>query len=438
MKKMLPLVLAAVFLSLCVGCQSIPQIDPAAAASNAVAIYTNFLAALEPGEAGPDTPAQTNAWPKACAELKCAMATPLFVMRDTEMAAKQAAQIKGSGKFNSIASLVDLQSGRDYIVAGRTATALAAQSRRIIENTLSLGLTPVVLIRNDWKVRTKGIPSLGGAEAPSNDADFYTAAMLEQEKAFCASFRDLWPYVHLQLSIEPNHKDSAAFALSLAQYLRAEGFANKLIVNPLGDAVAAHESIRADVRADLSAANVTWARSWHSASAPPDGTWNTDGNNSITDANFGEWVSRLENSGKEYILWSKTLANSSGAFPTSMFPAVPEVVQPATNAPDPAAKGALWKPVSESNGKLVVLLPDAFTGKTPKTLKLVAAGKTLEEAKLASVANGNREHYRFKSPGSKYPSNCQFVVEASGYKYSWTVKTPSARSSDMKATRDPL
>lgn len=69
----------------------------------------------------------------------------------------------------------------------------------------------------------------------------------------------------------------------------------------------------------------------------------------------------------------------------------------------------LWKPVSYSNGKLVVLLPAKFNG-------LIDSPATIngERGTYTSTANGNRAHFRFSKPGSAYGSNVEVTWGAGG------------------------
>ena len=79
------------------------------------------------------------------------------------------------------------------------------------------------------------------------------------------------------------------------------------------------------------------------------------------------------------------------------------------------ADGFLWKPVSEGDGNLVVLLPTELRGlidrveihssmpPSPETL--------LEEGRFdGDDKNGNRLHYRFEQPGAEYGDNVNLVA----------------------------
>lgn len=63
--------------------------------------------------------------------------------------------------------------------------------------------------------------------------------------------------------------------------------------------------------------------------------------------------------------------------------------------------GFLWKPVSESTGNLVVLLPPGQKG--PVTI--TDANGNVHTGTFTGVANGGREHYRFPQAGSSYGQN---------------------------------
>jgi hypothetical protein len=68
--------------------------------------------------------------------------------------------------------------------------------------------------------------------------------------------------------------------------------------------------------------------------------------------------------------------------------------------------GFLWKPVSDSNGKLVVLAPAGLTGKIRDCRVLRSSGAVIEAGRYVGVHNGGREHFRFNRPGRDYPAGC--------------------------------
>ncbi len=88
------------------------------------------------------------------------------------------------------------------------------------------------------------------------------------------------------------------------------------------------------------------------------------------------------------------------------------VAMPGNGSIDP--KGFLWKPISASDGKLVVLLPKSLTGRIASCAvyrELPPQGSGLiETGRFAGDKdNGNRSHFRFGHVGSYYPDKC-FVV----------------------------
>ncbi len=87
----------------------------------------------------------------------------------------------------------------------------------------------------------------------------------------------------------------------------------------------------------------------------------------------------------------------------------------------------LWKPVSDSNGNLVVILPAKFNN-------LIDGPVTVNgtPGRFTSVANGNRSHWRFDKPGSASgPSG------ASGNTLSWCAAPPPACASTASCTPRP-
>lgn len=64
--------------------------------------------------------------------------------------------------------------------------------------------------------------------------------------------------------------------------------------------------------------------------------------------------------------------------------------------------GFLFKPVSESDGKLVVLLPSRLTGLVSGVSLVGPDGQVLESGRYRGVGNEGREHFRFNKPGGQY------------------------------------
>ncbi|MGI6523943.1 MAG: hypothetical protein ACOX2O_01410 [Bdellovibrionota bacterium] len=94
--------------------------------------------------------------------------------------------------------------------------------------------------------------------------------------------------------------------------------------------------------------------------------------------------------------------------------------------------GFLWKPVSDSNGKLVVILPSDISTLIEKVVLKDANGNELEEGRASGLANpdagGDRAHFRFSKAGGDYPNNV--VVEVTlnnGEVITYTVTNTSER-----------
>lgn len=80
----------------------------------------------------------------------------------------------------------------------------------------------------------------------------------------------------------------------------------------------------------------------------------------------------------------------------------------------------VWKPQSESNGRLVVLLPASYA--SVQSITISGSGGR-ESASRSAIANGGRPHYRFSRPGSAYGHN----ITVSGGGRSWHVPNGASR-----------
>ncbi len=74
--------------------------------------------------------------------------------------------------------------------------------------------------------------------------------------------------------------------------------------------------------------------------------------------------------------------------------------------------GFLWKPVSESDGNLVVLLPPELKGQVSSVEIQDAAGNTIDTGRFSGdQKNGGRPHFRFDKPGSAYGEGLTAVAK---------------------------
>jgi hypothetical protein len=76
--------------------------------------------------------------------------------------------------------------------------------------------------------------------------------------------------------------------------------------------------------------------------------------------------------------------------------------------------GFLFKPVSDSDGKLAILLPPRLTGLVQGLRLLSPSGDALETGRYSGNGNGGREHFRFTKPGAQYPDGLAVEVTLKG------------------------
>lgn len=86
----------------------------------------------------------------------------------------------------------------------------------------------------------------------------------------------------------------------------------------------------------------------------------------------------------------------------------------------------LWKPASESDGNLVVLVPAALSGEPSGTLTI----NDNISGRFTGIHNGNRNHYRFSRPGREYGENIPVVLSRLGIRHEWIVPNGSSRYTD--------
>lgn len=72
----------------------------------------------------------------------------------------------------------------------------------------------------------------------------------------------------------------------------------------------------------------------------------------------------------------------------------------------------LYKPMSDSDGKLVVLSPSNIADQV-ESARITKDGQVLDEGRWGGIGNGSRAHFRFSKPGSSYPNNLtvEFVLK---------------------------
>jgi len=89
----------------------------------------------------------------------------------------------------------------------------------------------------------------------------------------------------------------------------------------------------------------------------------------------------------------------------------------------------LWKPVSDSTGKLAILLPPQMTGAVKGVSVLDPQGRVIENGRDGGVGNGGREHFRFSRVGSAFPPGSQVAIQmTSGAVQKITIEKPGVRT----------
>lgn len=115
------------------------------------------------------------------------------------------------------------------------------------------------------------------------------------------------------------------------------------------------------------------------------------------------------------------LSNSSGS------------AGPAVNGSETSGAGFLFKPVSESDGNLVVLLPPRLAGLV-KGLSLIGPnGEVIETGRYTGNGNGGRDHYRFSRNGGQYPDGAMVQATlATGELVRYTIRETSQRTENIQ------
>jgi hypothetical protein len=94
-----------------------------------------------------------------------------------------------------------------------------------------------------------------------------------------------------------------------------------------------------------------------------------------------------------------------------------------------ASGGFLYKPVSDTTGNLVILMPPQYAGQVSSVALRGPTGEILENGQFSGNGNGGRDHFRFSRPGSGYPDNLTVEVTLnSGEVVKYLIGDSSARN----------
>jgi hypothetical protein len=89
-------------------------------------------------------------------------------------------------------------------------------------------------------------------------------------------------------------------------------------------------------------------------------------------------------------------------------------------------RGFLFKPFSDSNGNVVILMPPSLTGKVRNVS--IQSREGIESGAYGGVGNGFREHFRFRKPGNGYAPDLSIVVMLhDGTSHKVTIPNPGLR-----------
>ena len=95
--------------------------------------------------------------------------------------------------------------------------------------------------------------------------------------------------------------------------------------------------------------------------------------------------------------------------------------------------GFLFKPVSDSDGRLAVLLPPRLAGLVQSVSLVGPNGEVIETGRYAGNGNGGRDHYRFTKAGGQYADG--LIVQATlatGELVRYTIRETSQRTDNLQ------
>jgi len=95
--------------------------------------------------------------------------------------------------------------------------------------------------------------------------------------------------------------------------------------------------------------------------------------------------------------------------------------------------GFLFKPVSDSDGRLAVLMPPRLAGLVQSVSLVGPNGEVIETGRYAGNGNGGRDHYRFTRAGGQYADG--IIVQATlatGELVRYTIRETSQRTENLQ------
>lgn len=91
---------------------------------------------------------------------------------------------------------------------------------------------------------------------------------------------------------------------------------------------------------------------------------------------------------------------------------------------DGVGTGYLWKPISDTTGNAVTVVPPQYHFSQGYVVK---NGKILEKFYDKGRGNGNRQHWASRRRASSFPENSTFVGVKAGVRHCWLIENPNLR-----------
>jgi hypothetical protein len=128
---------------------------------------------------------------------------------------------------------------------------------------------------------------------------------------------------------------------------------------------------------------------------------------------------------------SETVATRSLDEPSNA--ATNSTTNSSANHSEAGSSGFLFKPVSDSDGKLAVLLPPNLAGLVQSVSLVGANGEVIESGRYAGNGNGGRDHYRFTKPGGQYSDGLSVIATlTNGQLVKYIINETSQRTENIE------
>lgn len=393
------------------------------------------------------------------------------LLADPELENRRSDLLKFRAKYNTILSLLDLQKNgaipsRPYVEWARNQTSLTALGEKNIKFLHSLGFKVHVILLNAWGAKHNFCDQMGSVQQSlPNEAALYSNTQLDRERAFV---EDLLNKCGNEIDgilplLEATQSGAANFGMKVAESIRSQGFKGKIIFNHISDARTELNKHNYKALGVLIASSLNSAAQWRSST---NDIKNTDGMNELTENNtaliseftggggpfgFYIWAANLIGSKSGRSVYSENWVKYSKATGTSVpNPNPPPTPPPSSETPKQrmarlypglaegggndgktTSNSTIWKPKSDSDGKLVVVVGYSFPQIT--SVEIRKGGTLLDSLKKATnFGNGYRSNFRFPKGGPSYGSGLTLVVKTVEGDYSASIPNGGNRYDPVK------